>query len=182
MRMSKAVLIIFIVPLNYCIALFAHPSQMLCGSIISTSWSSTHAYANSETSHAPARSPPFQSHQMNLAAPPQHSIYFGPPASHPLNGDLNFCINTFLTDPSGGWRTLQASIETLLVRCGTQLWNIYIHFGAWQCQSDSKLATRAQGPPCVWTGKTLGDGKIFASEISEILTTMCRLFQCDWGN
>lgn len=152
MRMSKAVLIIFIVPLNYCIALFAHPSQMLSGSIISTSWSSPHAYANSETSHAPARSPSLQSDQMSLPAPLQHSIYFGPPASHPLNGDLNFCINTFLSDPSGGWRTLQASIETLLVHCGIQLWNIYIHFGSWQCPSESNLATWAHGPSCVWMG------------------------------
>lgn len=86
---------------------------------------------------------PLHSNQMSLPAPLQHSIYFGPPASHPLNGDLNFRINTFLTDPSGGWRTLQASIETLLVRCGTQLWNIYIHIGSWQCQSESKLATHA---------------------------------------
>lgn len=86
---------------------------------------------------------PLHSNQMSLPAPLQHSIYFGPPASHPLNGDLNFRINTFLTDPSGGWRTLQASIETLLVRCGTQLWNIYIHIGSWRCQSESKLATHA---------------------------------------
>lgn len=94
------------------------------------------------------REAPVQSDQMNLPAPLEHSIYFGPPASHPLNGDLNFRINTFLTDPSGGWRTLQASIETLLVRCGTQLWNIYIHFGSWQCQSESKMATWAHEPTC----------------------------------
>lgn len=50
MRMSKAVLIIFIVLLNYCVALFPHPSQMLSGCIISTFSSSSHAYANSKMS------------------------------------------------------------------------------------------------------------------------------------
>lgn len=50
MRMSKAVLIIFIVLLNYCIALFPHPSQMLPVWIISTFSFSSHAYANSKMS------------------------------------------------------------------------------------------------------------------------------------
>lgn len=119
------------------------------------------------------------------------TIYFGPLASHPLNGDLNFRINTFLTDSSEGWRTLKASIETLLVRCGTQLWNIYIHFGSWQSQSESNLATRAHEPTCVSIGAALWTGRfqtsIFVSEISEILPRMCCANQvcvcvCDWEN
>lgn len=100
MRMSKAVLIIFIVPLNYCIALFPHPSQMLSGCIISTFSSSSHAYANSKMSSLLAS--PLNSNKMSLPEPLQHSIFFGPTASPPLSGDLNFLINTFPTHPSEG--------------------------------------------------------------------------------
>lgn len=97
--MSKAVLIIFIVPLNYCAALFAHPSQMLSGCIIPTFSSPAHAYANSEMSRrlgGPAI--PVKRARLNFSG----ATFLGPAASPPLNADLNFLINTFSPVPVKG--------------------------------------------------------------------------------
>lgn len=91
-RMSKAVLIIFIVPLNYCVALFAHPSQMLSGCIISTFCSSARAGANGEMSRRlGGASVPVKGARLKRSS----TAVFGPAASPPLNADLNFLINTF---------------------------------------------------------------------------------------
>lgn len=107
-RMSKAVLIIFIVPLNYCVALFAHPSQMLSGCIISTFCSSARAYANSEMSRLlGTASDPAKRARLKRS----RSLFGGPAASPPLNADLNFLINTFSLLPAKGEgrRLLEAS-------------------------------------------------------------------------
>lgn len=117
-RMSKAVLIIFIVPLNYCVALFAHPSQMLSGCIISTFCSSAGAYANSEMSRLLSRaSVPAKAARLKRSSAP----FFGPAASPPLHADLNFLINTFSLLPAKGEgrRLPEARNRILLASCGT---------------------------------------------------------------
>lgn len=128
MRMSKAGLIIFIVPINYCIALFAHLSQMLTGCIISTFSSSPLAYANSKMSSL-LRSPSIPTKRGRLSL--SSTGFFGPTAS-PLSGDLNFLINTFLTDLSEGWRTRSTrSINWDII---SLLWNQTLKYGYPYCE------------------------------------------------
>lgn len=116
--MSKAVLIIFIVPLNYCVALFAHPSQKLPGPASSPPRAA--APANGEMSGwLRPLPPPVPPPSLNLSG----AAFLGPAASPPLHADLNFLINTFsaVAAKGEGRRFLGASIQTLLASCGTPL-------------------------------------------------------------